>query len=90
LKFKSVFHVVFTSQDAKAFFKLIHACLQRAEDLQYSSIAFPAIGTGIRGYPAPEAAKGMKEAIKSFLVGILLSLHRYVLFFFSNKFIRHL
>jgi len=66
LKFKSVFHVAFTSQDAKEFFKLIHACLQRAEDLQYSSIAFPAIGTGIHGYPAPEAAKGMKEAIKKF------------------------
>jgi len=66
LKFKSVFHVAFTSKDAKEFFKLIHACLQRAEDLQYSSIAFPAIGTGIHGYPAPEAAKGMKEAIKKF------------------------
>ena len=66
LKFKSVFHVAFTSKDPKEYLEIIHACLQRAEDLQYSSIAFPAIGTGLHGYPAPEAAKGMKEAIEKF------------------------
>jgi len=66
LKFRSLFHVAFTSQDTEELLELIHACLQKAEDLQYSSIAFPAIGTGQHGYPAPAAAKAMKEAIEKF------------------------
>ena len=66
LKCKSVFHTVFESRDPKKFMKTITACLQKAEELQYKSIAFPAIGTGVRGYPPEDAARGVLQAIQQF------------------------
>ena len=64
LKSKTLFHIVFESKDDKKFVKLILACLQEAEKMKYKSIALPAIGTGIHGYPAQVAARGMYKAIQ--------------------------
>ena len=64
LKSKTLFHIVFESKDDKKFVKLIVACLQEAENMKYKSIALPAIGTGIHGYPAQVAALGMYKAIQ--------------------------
>ena len=66
LKCKSVFHTMFESRDPKKFMKTINACLQKAEELRYQSIAFPAIGTGVHGYPPGDAARAMLQAIQQF------------------------
>jgi O-acetyl-ADP-ribose deacetylase (regulator of RNase III) len=41
--------------------------LMRAEELNLNSIDFPALGTGVGGFPAAEAAKIMIETAKRFL-----------------------
>lgn len=41
--------------------------LLRAEELSLSSIEFPALGTGVGGFPVEEAANVMIEAARSFL-----------------------
>ena len=61
---KSLFHIVFVSKDDKKFMKLIITCLQEADERKYQSIAFPAIGTGIHGYPPQHAALGIYKAIQ--------------------------
>ena len=50
LKCKELFHINFEGKDHKKFIKIISACLNEANQ-QHSSIAFPAIGTGVHGYP---------------------------------------
>lgn len=66
LKSKSLFHIVFESKDDKKFMKVITACLQKAEEKKYQSISFPAVGTGVHGYPPQVAAIGMQKAIERF------------------------
>ena len=66
LKCKSVFHTAFESPDPTTLMNAINACLQKAEDLQYQSIAFPAIGTGIYGYTAKDVAQSMQQVIQRF------------------------
>ncbi|XP_025094907.1 poly [ADP-ribose] polymerase 14-like isoform X2 [Pomacea canaliculata] len=41
-------------------------CLKTATDLGYTSIAFPAISSGIFGYPVREATRVIVEAVRSF------------------------
>ena len=52
--------------------KLLTACYQNSLALAsrqgLSSIAFPAISTGVFGYPQPEAAQVASEAIKSYVL----------------------
>lgn len=43
--------------------------LKRAEELGLKSIAFPAFGTGVGGFPFPECARIMKEAIEEHFSG---------------------
>ena len=63
---KRVFHICFQSNDSRLFERVITACLQKAESERLKSIAFPAIGTGIRKYPERQAALGMLNAIRQF------------------------
>ncbi|MHB0972037.1 MAG: macro domain-containing protein [Thermoanaerobaculia bacterium] len=42
------------------------ASLERAEELKLGSIAFPAISTGIFGYPLPRCARIMTNAVHEF------------------------
>ena len=66
LKCKSIFHVHFDCQTPAGFVKLVMACLQRAQAKGYSTVSFPAIGTGGGGYPPEAAASGMLKAINDF------------------------
>ena len=65
LKCKELFHINFEGRDHKRFMKVVSACLNEANQ-QHSSIAFPAIGTGVHGYPPREAATSMLQAIQNF------------------------
>ena len=66
LQCNSLFHVYFNSNDPVKYIETINACLVRAEQLQYKTIAFPAIGTGAQNYPNAEAARGFLAGIKQF------------------------
>ncbi|HSB65054.1 MAG TPA: macro domain-containing protein [Anaerolineales bacterium] len=46
----------------------VRGSLQRAEELGLTSIAFPAISTGIFGFPAPLAAQVMFLSIEDYLI----------------------
>ena len=63
LKCKQVFHIFFQSNDQEMFATIIMSCIERAIQLGFTSIAFPAIGTGMQGLPANVAAKGMLKAM---------------------------
>ena len=67
LKCCEVFHVVFNSGHEGRFVETIFTCLNKAEERKHQSIAFPAIGTGVSGYPADKAAKGMVKALHKFI-----------------------
>ena len=66
LQCTSIFHIYFNSNDPAKYIEMINACLVRAEQLQYKTITFPAIGTGLLKFPTPEAAKGFLAGIKQF------------------------
>ncbi len=53
----------------------ISGSLQVADELQCSSIAFPAISTGIFGFPKDRAAKIIVSAIEKYFVGRSSNLH---------------
>jgi O-acetyl-ADP-ribose deacetylase (regulator of RNase III) len=56
------------------------ACLDHCEDLHIRSIAFPAISTGVYGYPLEEAARLSLEAVAAHMrKGKWPSLARFVL-----------
>ena len=63
LKCTQVFHIVFQSNNQEMFATIIMSCIERAIQLGFTSIAFPAIGTGMQGLPANVAAKGMLKAM---------------------------
>ena len=67
LKCREVFHVVFNSGHEGRFVETIFTCLNKAEERKHQSIAFPAIGTGVGGYPTAIAAKGMVKALHKFI-----------------------
>jgi O-acetyl-ADP-ribose deacetylase len=55
--------------------------LQRASDRRLASIAFPAIGTGIAGFPLDRCARVMLEEVRDHLAGeTSLKLVEFVLF----------
>ncbi len=70
LKAKYVIHAVGpVFRDPEGDFKLalaIKSSLDKAEELGLQSIAFPAISTGVYGYPYGRAARIMAEVIKSY------------------------
>jgi O-acetyl-ADP-ribose deacetylase (regulator of RNase III) len=49
--------------DEAKIYSATRASLERAEELKLSSIAFPALGTGVGGFPASEAARIMLRAV---------------------------
>ena len=67
LKCREVFHVVFNSGNEGRFVETIFTCLNKAEERKHQSIAFPAIGTGVSGYPTAKTAKGMVKALQKFI-----------------------
>lgn len=86
LKAKYVIHAAVMGQDlATDAGKIQRATinsLKRAEECGMESLSFPALGTGVGGFPFPGAAKVMMEATKSYLENTSSSLKKisYVLF----------
>ena len=76
---------------------LLGACyknsLQLAVKHSLSTIAFPAISTGVYGYPPPEAATVSSEAIKRFLISDETAIKEVRLVFFreadADVFLQH-
>ncbi|XP_053327586.1 protein mono-ADP-ribosyltransferase PARP14 [Spea bombifrons] len=72
LSCKAVFHAVVprwdgpTSSSGKVLGQIVHTCLDTAEKNQMKSISFPAIGTGVLGFPKDKAAAFMFDEILSF------------------------
>ncbi len=66
LRFKYIIHAAVMGQDLQTSAKLIRqstiACLRMADELQLSSIAFPAFGTGVGGFPMTACAHQMTTA----------------------------
>lgn len=66
LQARYVIHAAAMGQDLMTNADLIHAatanCLKRASDLSLTSIALPALGTGVGGFPVHEAARVMIDA----------------------------
>jgi len=58
--------------------------LRRASENKLASIAFPAIGTGVGGFPARDAARAMMEAARQFLALQETSLREVVFVLFDE------
>jgi O-acetyl-ADP-ribose deacetylase (regulator of RNase III) len=73
LPFRYVIHGAVMGQDLRTTDKLIRrttiACLNIADDLGIKSIAFPAFGTGVGGFPMKACAKIMVEAADNWGAG---------------------
>jgi|GEM_PF-145185 len=71
LKAKYVIHAAVMGQDLQTNEKYIRAAtlnsLKRAEELKLSSIAFPALGTGVGGFLEEKCADVMINTVKEFL-----------------------
>ena len=65
LKCKEVFHIAF--HGGRNLNKTVLLCLELAEKKRFSSISFPAIGTGTFNYPATDAAKAIVDALQKFI-----------------------
>jgi len=70
---KHVIHAAVMGQDFATDASKIRAAttnsLRRAEELRLSSIAFPALGTGVGGFPFSQAAEVMLGAVKEHCQG---------------------
>ncbi|MFQ5894712.1 MAG: macro domain-containing protein [Nitrospinota bacterium] len=73
LKARYVIHAAAMGQDLRTDSPLIEAAtrnsLLRAEELSLESVAFPALGTGVGGFPPEEAARAMMRAMAAHLKG---------------------
>jgi O-acetyl-ADP-ribose deacetylase (regulator of RNase III) len=71
LKARYVIHAVVMGQDLRTDAEKIrtatHNCLLRAMELKIESLVFPALGTGVGGFPMRECARLMLSEICSFI-----------------------
>jgi O-acetyl-ADP-ribose deacetylase (regulator of RNase III) len=70
LPFQAVLHGAVMGQDLQTSADLIakttHACLELAEEMGFPSLALPAFGTGVGGFPRDECARLMVGAAADF------------------------
>jgi O-acetyl-ADP-ribose deacetylase (regulator of RNase III) len=70
LRFKCVIHGAVMGQDLRTTDKLIRqttfACLNICEKLKLTSVAFPAFGTGVGGFPLKACANIMVNAVRHY------------------------
>lgn len=66
LRCHEVFHIHFNGKE-NLYVQNIVNCLVKAEERKHQSIAFPAVGTGLTGYPPVKAATGTVEALQKFV-----------------------
>ena len=89
LKAKYVIHAAGMGQDLQTSGELVEACtaagLRLADELGVTSIAFPAIGTGVGGLPIDVAADRMLHAAASFLSSEEGSVRNIDFVLFSGK-----
>ena len=68
-----VIHAATMGQDLQTSAGLIrratHSSLRRAEELKIGTLAFPALGTGVGGFPVDHAARIMVEEVAAHLHG---------------------
>jgi O-acetyl-ADP-ribose deacetylase (regulator of RNase III) len=68
---KAVIHAVSLDRDRRtngeAIRAAVHSALARADEIGATSIAFPALGTGVGGFPLDEAARITVEAVRETL-----------------------
>jgi O-acetyl-ADP-ribose deacetylase (regulator of RNase III) len=87
LRFKYVIHAAAMGQDLRTTDRLIRqatvAALQTAEDLKIGSVALPAFGTGVGGFPLKACAKIMISTARSFET-VALSLTRVEFWLFDE------
>ena len=71
LKAKYVIHAAGMGQDLRTNAAYVKNStlnsLKRADELKLTSIAFPAIGTGVGGFPTDECAKIMLDVVRNFV-----------------------
>jgi len=88
LKARYVIHAAAMGQDLRTDAEKIRAAtansLKQAEELGLKSIAFPALGTGVGGFPYEEAAKVMIQTIREHLAGET-SLEEVVLVLYGQR-----
>jgi len=88
LKAKYVIHAASMGQDLKTDAEKIRRAtrnsLRRAEELGIHSIAFPAIGTGVGGFPVDRAAEVMISEVKHFFREEAQSVERVVFVLFDD------
>jgi len=89
LSARHVIHAAVMGQDLKTdrskIGKATRNSLMRAQELGISSVAFPAFGTGVGGFPPDEAADAMITECVSFIQsGVAPSLKRIVFVLFSD------
>ena len=66
LQCKSIFHVVFEGKDPKKLVKMMANCLDRAEKMKYSSIAFPPLWNKDSPYSLVKLIGSIEKAFKQF------------------------
>jgi O-acetyl-ADP-ribose deacetylase (regulator of RNase III) len=70
LKAKHVLHGAVMAQDLRTSADLIRqttrSCLELADELSAQSLALPAFGTGVGGFPLPECAEIMVDVARSY------------------------
>jgi O-acetyl-ADP-ribose deacetylase (regulator of RNase III) len=70
LKANYVIHAAVMGQDLTTSAEYIRSAtlnsLKRTEELKVKSVAFPAFGTGVGGFPVDDCARVMLEAVKDF------------------------
>ena len=62
LQCKCVFHIMFQKHN---FVEVVASCIEKAREVNFKSIAFPAVGTGAERFPVEEAAKGMIKGLQN-------------------------
>lgn len=84
LKAKHVIHAAAMGQDLQTdggkISAATSAALELANDHEVTSVAFPALGTGVGGFPADECARLMREAVLELSDESSLRSVRFVLF----------
>eukprot|EP00112_Aurelia_sp_Birch-Aquarium-sp1_P008660 Seg196.2 transcript_id=Seg196.2/GoldUCD/mRNA.D3Y31 product=Poly protein_id=Seg196.2/GoldUCD/D3Y31 len=63
---KKVFHLVLGNEDKDNLKKIINEVLVETSAMGYKSVAFPALGTGGRGFQKDTVIRGLDEAIREY------------------------
>jgi len=89
LKAKYVFHAAVMGQnlktDAEKIATATKRSLEKADELGIESIAFPAFGTGVGGFPVHESARNIIDTIIKYLLNSKTGLRKITLALFDEN-----